>query len=309
MSGGRITGVGSALPDNVVTNHDLAKTLDTSHEWILERTGISERRIGGTTGGLGLEAANIAIERSGIDPAEVQLVLFSTITSDQLFPATANMIQDAIGAEKAGAVDLNAACSGFVYALISGFGHIALGADKVLIVGAETLSRVIDWEDRNTAILFGDGGGAAVLEATDGPSSLLGWDLGSKGSVGHILQCDDMQSTVTMDGKEVFRQAIVAMSASATSALDMAGLTIDDVDIIIPHQANIHIIEAAFRRLGAPMEKAVTNLDRTGNTSSASIPLAMDEALEQGRINEGDIVLLTGFGAGMSSASAVLRWG
>jgi 3-oxoacyl-[acyl-carrier-protein] synthase-3 len=179
----------------------------------------------------------------------------------------------------------------------------------VLVVGAETLSRVVDWEDRNIAILFGDGGGAAVLEATEGPSSLLGWDLGSNGSVGHILQCDSIESKVSMDGKEVFRQAVVAMSASATSALEMAGLTIDDVDIIIPHQANIRIIEAAFRRLGAPIEKAVTNLDRTGNTSSASIPLAMDEALEQGRINDGDIVLLTGFGAGMSSASAVLRWG
>ncbi len=306
MVGARITGLGVALPDKVVTNDDLAATLDTSDEWIVERTGISERRIGGTTNGRGIEAAQRALDAAGCSPADLDLVILATTSPDQLMPAGACVIQDALGAT-CGAFDLNAACSGFVYSLVAAAGFIELGAGRILIVGSETLSNITDWTDRGTAILFGDGSGAAVVEAVDGPTDILGWHVGSRGDLGHILSCENA-GTMKMDGREVFRQAVLAMAASAEASLERAGLSADDVSIVVPHQANIRIIDASLRRLGIPTEKAAVVLDRTGNTSSASIPLALDDALSNNRIAPGDIVLLVGFGAGMTSASALIRW-
>jgi 3-oxoacyl-[acyl-carrier-protein] synthase-3 len=204
-------------------------------------------------------------------------------------------------------MDLNAACSGWVYALTAAAGFSAIGAKRMLVVGAETLSRITDWEDRGTAILFADGAGAAVVETVDGPGALLGWSLGADGSLAHILYAD-VGGTLEMNGREVFRQAVRVMVDASTVALAKAGLTADDVDVVIPHQANVRIIESACNKLGIPMEKAVVNLPKTGNTSAASIPLALVDGMTAGRINDGDIVLLVGFGAGMTSSSAVLRW-
>lgn len=310
MTGARITGIGTSLPDKVVTNHDLTSTLDTSHEWIVERTGISERRVGESTTQLGLDASQKALAMAGLDPAELDLVLFATTTADNLFPISACQVQDALGADRAGALDLNAACSGFVYALVAGYGYVGRGIEKVLVIGAETLSRIVDWNDRSTAILFGDGAGAVVLEATDDANdSLLSWHVGSKGSAGNILRCDDMRSTIEMEGKEVFRQAVLAVEETATLSLSRAGLTIDDIDAVVLHQANVRIIDAACKRIGYHPDDAIKVIHYTGNTSSASIPLALDDGLRNGRINDGDTVLLAGFGAGMTYASAIIRWG
>ncbi|MDH3753748.1 MAG: ketoacyl-ACP synthase III [Acidimicrobiia bacterium] len=308
MPGAQITGIGTALPDNIVTNHDLAKTLDTTDDWVTERTGIKERRVGGTTVGLGVEAARKALDASGTAPDEVDLVIFCTCSPDELIPAAACVVQNELGIPGAGAFDLNAACSGFVYGLVAAHGFISQGAGTVLVVGSETLSSITDWSDRGTAILFGDGAGAAVVTETDGPDSLLGWHVGSQGSLAHILRCD-VGGPIEMDGRQVFRHAVLAMANSAETSLAKAGLTIDDIDVIVPHQANIRIIDAACKRLGAPPDRAVTVLHYTGNTSSASIPLALDDGLRSKRIEPGMTVLLVGFGGGMTSASAVLRWG
>jgi 3-oxoacyl-[acyl-carrier-protein] synthase-3 len=216
-------------------------------------------------------------------------------------------VQDVLGA-RCGAFDVNAACSGFVYALVAAHGLIASGANRILVAGAETLSRITDWEDRNTAVLFADGAGAVVLEATDGPGQLLGWDLDAEGSARTILYAD-VGGYLQMDGKEVFRRAVRVMVESAKKSMEAAGVTADEVALMVPHQANIRIIEAACSRLGIPIEKTVNVLQRTGNTSAASIPLGLVDALDAGRVRDGDIVLLVGFGAGMTSASAVLRWG
>ncbi|HYD08515.1 MAG TPA: beta-ketoacyl-ACP synthase III [Acidimicrobiales bacterium] len=302
-----IRGWGLALPEKIVTNDDLAQTLDTSDEWIRERTGIHERRIGGTTSGLATEAAQRAIEVADVDPSTIDMLVVATTSPDQQVPGTSATVQHALGLT-CGAVDMNAACSGFVYGLTYAAGLAAIGAKRVLVVGAETLSRITDWDDRGTAILFADGAGAAVVDAVDGPGSLLGWDLGADGSLVHVLYAD-IGGYLQMNGKEVFRQAIKVMAESSKAALERAGLTPDDVDVVIPHQANTRIIEASMTRLGVPYEKAVITLHRTGNTSAASIPMALVEGIESGRVNEGDVVLLVGFGAGMTSASAVLRWG
>jgi 3-oxoacyl-[acyl-carrier-protein] synthase III len=307
LRGARITGWGAALPDKTVTNADLAATMDTSDEWITERTGIRERRVGGTTCGLAVEAGRAAIASAGVDLADIDLLLLATTTPDQTVPATASSVQHELGVQ-CGAFDVNAACSGFVYALVAAHGFIAAGANKVLVIGAETLSRITDWEDRGTAILFADGAGAVVLEATDGPGQLLGWDLGSDGGARSLLYAD-VGGYLKMDGREVFRRAVRVMVDSGQKSLEQAGVTIDDIALVVPHQANIRIIEAAATRLGVPMEKVAVVLQRTGNTSSASIPLALVDAVEQGRVHDGDLLLLVGFGAGMTSASAVIRWG
>ena len=306
MVGARISGIGVALPDKVVTNDELAATLDTTDEWIVERTGIRERRIGGTTNDRAVVAAQRALDAAGCTAEQLDLVILATTSPDQLMPAGACVIQDALGAT-CGAFDLNAACSGFVYGLIAAAGFLEVGSRRVLLVGSETLSNITDWDDRGTAILFGDGSGAAVVEAIDGPSDILGWHVASRGDLGHILSCE-MSGTMKMDGREVFRQAVLAMEESAMASLERAGLTADDVAVIVPHQANIRIIDASLKRLGIPAEKASVVLDRTGNTSSASIPLALEEALRTNRIGAGDVVLLVGFGAGMTSASALIRW-
>jgi 3-oxoacyl-[acyl-carrier-protein] synthase III len=307
LRGARITGWGTALPDKTVTNDDLAATIDTSDEWITERTGIKERRVGGTTCGLAVEAGRAALQTAGVEPGEIDLLVLATTTPDQTVPATASSVQHELGL-RCGAFDLNAACSGFVYALVAAHGFIGAGADKILVVGSETLSRITDWEDRGTAILFADGAGAVVLEAVDGRGQLLGWDLGSDGAAQSLLYAD-VGGYMKMDGREVFRRAVRVMVDSGKKSLAQAGISIHDLALVVPHQANLRIIEAAATRLGLPMEKFATVLHRTGNTSSASIPLALVDAIENGRVHEGDLILLVGFGAGMTSASAVIRWG
>jgi 3-oxoacyl-[acyl-carrier-protein] synthase III len=307
LRGGRITGWGTALPDKTVTNHDLSATMDTSDAWITERTGIKERRVGGTTCGLAVEAGRAAIESAGLSTSDIDLVILATTTPDQTVPATASSVQHELGVQ-CGAFDLNAACSGFVYALIAAHGFIGAGSNKILVIGAETLSRIVDWEDRGTAILFADGAGAVVLEAVEGPGQLLGWDLQSDGAAQSLLYAD-VGGFMKMDGREVFRRAVRVMVDSAKKSLEQAGAKIDDVALVVPHQANLRIIEAAATRLGVPMDRVATVLQRTGNTSSASIPLALVDAIEQDRVHDGDLVLLVGFGAGMTSASAVIRWG
>jgi 3-oxoacyl-[acyl-carrier-protein] synthase-3 len=307
LRGARITGWGTALPDKTVTNVDLAATIDTSDDWITERTGIKERRVGGTTCGLAVEAGRAAIASAGVDLADIDLLVLATTTPDQTVPATASSVQHELGVQ-CGAFDVNAACSGFVYALVAAHGFIAAGANKVLVIGAETLSRITDWEDRGTAILFADGAGAVVLEATDGPGQLLGWDLASDGGARSLLYAD-IGGYLKMDGREVFRRAVRVMVDSGQKSIEQAGVTIDDIALVVPHQANIRIIEAAATRLGVSMDKVAVVLQRTGNTSSASIPLALVDAVEQGRVHDGDLLLLVGFGAGMTSASAVIRWG
>ncbi|HUF33287.1 MAG TPA: beta-ketoacyl-ACP synthase III [Acidimicrobiales bacterium] len=306
-TGAAITSWGVALPERVVTNHEFASRLDTSDAWIVERSGISERRMGGTTGTLAAAAGKAALDRVGTDPTSVDLLVLATTTPDQQMPATASAVQEALGLD-CGAMDLNAACSGFVYALVAAAGMLGIGARRILVVGADVMSRITDQDDRGTAVLFGDGAGAVLLDAVDGPGQLLGWDLGSDGAARHLLYTD-LGGFTHMDGKEVFRRAVRGMVESSKVALAAAGLTTDDVSLLVPHQANLRIIESACARLGIPADRAATVLDRTGNTSAASIPLALADAADAGRIADGDILLLVGFGAGLTWASAVLRWG
>ena len=302
-----LRGWGAALPEKVVTNADFASRMDTSDEWIVERTGIRERRFGGSSGSLAVEAGQRAIDQAGVDPSSIEIVVLATTTPDQVMPATASYVQDALGCG-GGAMDLNAACSGFVYALVAGAGLCEVGARRALVIGADVMSRITDQDDRNTAILFGDGAGAVVLDRVDGPGKLLGWDLGSDGSLRHLLSCDAGAYT-QMNGKEVFRQAVRVMVESCSKTLASAGLRPTDVALLVPHQANTRIVKAACDRLGIPMEQTALVLERTGNTSAGSVPLALSDAADAGRLADGDIVLLCGFGAGMTWASAVLEWG
>jgi 3-oxoacyl-[acyl-carrier-protein] synthase-3 len=305
-SSARIVGWGTALPEKVVANADLEATLDTNDAWIVERTGIRERRIGGSTTGLGIDAARQAMAMAGVEGDQIDLVLLATSTPDEAMPASASVIQQELGV-RGGAMDLNAACSGFVYALVAADGLLRAGLDRILVVGAETMSRIVDWEDRGTAILFGDGAGAVVLERSDGPGRILGFDLGSDGSLRHILHAE-VGGTIEMDGPEVFRRAVRVMVDSAERAMAAAGVTVEDLALFAPHQANQRIIDAAARRLGLPDERVATNLATVGNTSAASIPLVLSEAAQAGRLGPGDLVLTIGFGAGMSWASAVIEW-
>lgn len=305
--GARITGWGRALPPKVLTNSDLEAMMDTSDAWIRERTGIEKRHVGGTTSGLSIESGRLALEMAGVDPTEIDALVLSTTTPDRTVPATSATVQNALGL-KCGAFDVNAACSGFVYATVVAHGLIAMGSKKVLLIGTDTLARITDWNDRNTAILFADGSGAAVLEATDGPGQLLAWDLDADGSAEELLYCE-IGGTIHMDGKEVFRRAVRIMVDSARKSMAIAGVSADDLALVVPHQANIRIISAACDRLGVPMERAAVCINETGNTSSASIPLALFDAADKGRLSPSDLVLLVGFGAGMTAASAIIRWG
>ena len=307
VRGAVITGWGTALPPQVLTNHDLEGMFETDHDWIVERTGIHQRHVGGTTAGLSIESGAQALAMSGIDPSEIDALVLATTTPDRTVPATSATVQHALGL-RCGAFDVNAACSGFVYGLVTAHGMIAMGAKKVLCIGTDTLARITDWTDRNTAILFADGSGAVVLEAVDGPGQLLGWDIDADGSAEMALYAD-LGGKVQMDGKEVFRRAVRIMVDSGTKSMNHAGVTADDIKLVVPHQANIRIIESACNKLGVGMDRVSTVLHRTGNTSSASIPLALVDALDNGKVEEGDLVLLVGFGAGMTAASAVLRWG
>jgi 3-oxoacyl-[acyl-carrier-protein] synthase-3 len=303
-----IRSCGIAVPDKVLTNDDLAVTLDTTDTWISERTGIRERHIGGTTSSLAAEAGQQALERAGLQPADVDVLVLATTTPDSIAPATASTVQEILGMRHVGAFDVNAACSGFVYGLVVSAGLVALGTDRVLLVGCDTLSRITDWDDRKIAVLVGDGAGAVVIEAVDGPGNLLSHNLQSDGSLRHLLYCDH-GGYLVMDGREIFRKAVRVVVESAERALADAGVGIDEIAMMVPHQANLRIIQAAGQRLGIPEERTAVVIDRYGNTSSASIPLALDHVVQAGRVHDGDLLLLTGFGGGMTWASAVLRWG
>ncbi len=306
MAGGRIIGWGTALPDKVITNDDLSVMMDTSDEWITERTGIKRRHVGGSTALLSVASAQKALSMAKIDPASIDCLVLSTTTPDRTVPATSATVQNALGL-RCGAFDLNAACSGFVYAYVVAHGLLAVGAKRVLVIGTDTLSRITDWSDRGTAILFADGSGACIVDASPDAGQLLSWDLDADGSLEHLLYAE-VGGFLHMDGKEVFRRAVRIMVDSAKKSLHKAGLTIEDVKLCVPHQANLRIIEAACRQLGIPMERTAVTLHETGNTSSASIPLALFDAADRGRLSNGDVVLLVGFGAGMTAASALIEW-
>lgn len=304
--GARFIGWGTALGHDVVTNLDLEQKMDTSDEWIRERTGIERRHIGGSNVELSTQSGRRALQMAGVEPSSIDALVLATTTPDRGVPGTSASVQHALGL-KCGAFDVNAACSGFVYSLVTAHGLIAMGAERVLLIGTDILSRITDWSDRNTAILFADGSGAAVLEATKDSGQLLGWDLDADGSLENLLY-QDHGDFIKMDGKEVFRRAVRIMVDSATKSIAHAGVSTDEIALIVPHQANIRIISAACDRLGVPLDKAAMVIHETGNTSSASIPLALFDAADKGRIKNGDLVLLVGFGAGMTAASAVIRW-
>ena len=322
-----ITGWGSAVPDGVLTNADLEKIVDTSDEWITTRTGIKERRIvheGESTVTMAVTAGRRAIECAGVSPWQIDLVICCTATPDFLFPATACLVQHEIGAENAGAFDLEAACSGFIYGISVGSQFIRTGAYKtVLVVAAEALSRFIDWKDRTTCVLFGDGAGAVVLQASETRSGVLSFVLGSHGVGGELIKLpaggsfapatEETVNTgghfIKMNGQEVYRFAVRIMGDSAVSALDKAGLEYEDISLFIPHQANLRIISSIAERLKLDPEKVFINIERYGNTSAASIPIALVEAIEQGRVHEGDHLLFVAFGAGLTSAASIVRWG
>jgi 3-oxoacyl-[acyl-carrier-protein] synthase-3 len=303
-----IVGMGTAVPEGRLTNAHLEATLDTTDEWIFDRTGIRERRIAGpedTTVTLATAAGAEAIKDSGVDPELIDLVVLATLTPVQQLPASSVYVQDNLGLS-AGAFDLAAACSGFVYSLVMADALVqAGGARAALVIGAEVLSDVVDPADRGTRILFGDGAAAAVIVRSAPGYGVLGFDLGCDGSAADILEIERDADFVTMDGKEVFRRAVRACIASANNAMERAGVTADQIDVFVPHQANTRIIDAIIERCGIADAKTVRNIDRFGNTSAASIPLALYEAAPK----DGDLVLLCGFGAGMTWASAVIRWG
>ncbi len=305
--GAVITGWGIGLPDKVVTNDDLRATgLDTSDEWIRERTGIAARRLGGTTASLSVESGRAAMAMAGVEPSAIDALVLATTTPDRSVPGTSATVQAQLGLS-CGAFDINAACSGFTYAMVIAHGLIAMGSERILVIGTDTLSKVTDWTDRNTAVLFADGSGAVVLQSVEGRGQMLGWDLDADGTAEDLLYAD-LGGTIKMDGKEVFRKAVRIMVDSAEKSMKAAGVQADDIALVVPHQANVRIIKAACDRLGIGMERAAIVLDRTGNTSSASIPLALADALDAGRVKQGDLILLVGFGAGMTAASTVIEW-
>lgn len=306
-----ILGLGRYLPDKIVTNADLEKIMDTSDEWIRTRTGIEERRIANDdidTSDMAYEAAKAALKNAEISAEEIDMILVATVTPDQSFPSVACMIQEKLGAMKAAAMDVSAACAGFMYAMITAQQFIKTGAYKhVLIVGVEKLSKVTNWEDRNTAVLFGDGAGAAVLGPVSEGKGVLSFELGADGTGGkHLLQEGDF---IHMNGREVFKFAVRQMGESSLGVLDKADLTKEDVDLLVPHQANIRIMEASRERLGLPLEKMTKTVHKYGNTSSASIPMALVEEMEAGRIKDNDLIVMVGFGGGLTWGAIALRWG
>ena len=304
--GVRFTGWGIGLPENIVTNDDLSKTLDTSDEWITERTGIRERRIGSSTRELAVLAAKEAMASAGVSPSDIDVLILATTTPERMAPATAPMVANDLGMNCM-AMDLNAACSGFMYGVRTAQGLLETGSKRILLIGAEHLSGWVDWSDRNTAVLLCDGGGAAILEYDDKNNEILSFVLGSDGSAADILTAPH-EGFFYMDGPEVFRRAVRVVVDSAEKAMAIAGVTADQISLVVPHQANIRIIQSATQRLGIDMDRTVITLDRYGNTSSASIPLAFYDALKNGRVKSGEYALMTGFGAGMTWASAVMKW-
>jgi 3-oxoacyl-[acyl-carrier-protein] synthase-3 len=320
-----ITGLGCHVPERVVTNAELAELVDTSDEWIRTRTGIRERRFARpeeALSDLALPAARAALDQAGVSGSDLDLIIVATVTPDMAFPSTAALLADKLGAGEAGAYDLSAGCTGFMYGLAQAFGMVASGlAQRSLVVGGDVLSKVMDFADRSTCVLFGDGAGAVVIEEVD-DGGFLGFELGADGAGGIDLQlpaggsrypasADTVahgQHYVQMNGRQVFKFATRVLVSSAETILDRCGLSIDDVDVYVPHQANVRIIDHAVAKLGIPEDRVVVNVDRYGNTSSASIPLALADAVAEGRVHRGDTVLMTGMGAGLTWGSAVMRW-
>jgi len=321
----KITGSGRYCPEKVLTNDDLAKIVETSDEWITTRTGIKERRIasdGEACSDLSTKAAENALEMAGVDPADLDAIIMGTVTGDTQFPATAVYVQNRLGAKRAAAFDLSAACSGFIYAVNVGHSMIASGQmDRILVIGAEVLSRFTDWQDRSTCVLFGDGAGAVVLEPCPIGEGILSTHIKSDGSLADLLNIPGGGSRrplteasfgergqfIKMKGDGVFKYAVRAMADATRRVVEEAGVTVGDIDLLVPHQANIRIIDAMNERLEVPPEKVVVNVDRYGNTSSASIPIGLDEAVRNGRVKPGDLVVLTGFGGGFTWGSVLFR--
>lgn len=321
-----IIGTGSFTPEHVLTNQDLEKIVDTSDEWIVTRTGIRERRISDPktpSSALASEAARRALADAGITAQEIDVIIVGTVTGDRIFPSTGCSVQNALGASKAFAFDVSAACAGFMYGLSAGRDAILSGTAKTaLVIGVETLSRIVNWTDRNTCVLFGDAAGAAILRSTGESGGILASRVHSDGSLVHLLEMPAGGSllppshqtvearlhTIHMSGNDVFKHAVRAMQSVATEALEAAGRKADELALLVPHQANLRIIEATAQRLGVPMEKVFVNLDKYGNTSAASIPLALDEARKAGRIRKGDLVAMVTFGGGFTWAAAVVEW-
>ncbi len=321
-----IAGTGRYTPERILTNEDLSKMVTTSDEWITERTGIKERRISSDTETLaymGRIAAEQALEEAGLAADQIDTILFATASPDRLLPSTACDLQAALGAENAAAMDIGAACSGFIFAVTVAEGMISSGkAKNVLVIGGERLSRIVDYEDRSTCILFGDGVGAAIVRPATGDRGVVSTYLKSDGRLAELLwrpaggssipasaeSVEDKSIYMQMAGPEVFKHAVKSMTDACDRAMEMAGLTGDDIDVMIPHQANVRIIKATAKHAGMPMEKVVVNVDRFGNTSAASIPIALDEQIRAGTIKKGDTVLLVAFGAGFTWGSMVVKW-
>ena len=322
-----ITGTGSYLPETVLTNFDLEKMVKTSDEWIRQRTGIVERRIAEdniATSDLSVHAARLAIKRAEIDPLEIEMILVATVTPDTFFPSTACYVQKGIGAKNASAMDISAACAGFLYGLDLANGLIVSGQyDTILVVGAEVFNNIVDWNDRNTCVLFGDGAGAAVVQGTDEEKGIISSYIGSDGDYADIDllgipaggsrmpvttdAIDNNLNKIQMNGREVFKLGVRLMPEAAERALKKADLSVEDVDLLIPHQANLRIIEAVGHRLGVPRDKVYVNVDKYGNTSAATVIIALDEAIREGRAKPDDLILLVTFGAGLTWGSTLLR--
>jgi 3-oxoacyl-[acyl-carrier-protein] synthase-3 len=324
--GAHISGWGRYTPTRVLTNDELSRMVDTSAEWIRQRTGILERRVADsreTTASMSLRAAQAALDVAELDPRKVELIIVATVTPDYIFPSTACLIQDALGARNAGAFDLSAGCAGFVHGLSVAAGLIEAGQyDNALVIGAETLSRITDWTDRNTCVLFGDGAGALVLQANGARGGVLGSVLHADGSGGDLLKLpaggsfqpassetvNQRQHYIHMDGREVFRFATRVMPEATRQVVEQAGRKVEDIALFVPHQANGRIIQSAVRALGIPDDRVFTNLARYGNTSSASVPIALAEAIEEGRVQKGDLVVCVAFGAGLAWAATAIEW-
>ncbi len=326
MLRGRIISTGSYVPENIITNHDLEKIVDTSDEWITERTGIRERRIvngNQATSDLAFEAASTALKRARLKPKDIDLIIVATITPDMSFPSTACILQDRLGAKNAAAFDVNAACSGFIYGLHIASGIIKSGLhERILLVGAEVLSKVTDWQDRTTCILFGDGAGAVIIEATREKRGILSTRINSDGSLSDLICLPGGGSRnpcsahtilkklnfIKMKGNETFKVAVRTLEEMVVKTLEDNDLTPSQLSLLIPHQANIRIIQATAKRLNMPMEKVYVNIDKYGNTSAASVPIALDEAVQTGKVHSGDYILLEAFGGGLTWASSLIRW-
>ena len=314
-----ITGLGTHVPERILTNEELSTIVETTDEWIVERTGIRERRIAADNEALtdiALPAARAALDDAGVDAADIDFLVCATVTPDMMFPTSSALLADELGMPRAAAYDLLAGCTGFVYAIAQAYAMLSSGlARRALVVGGDVLSKILDWEDRSTLVLFGDGAGAVVMEPVD-HGGFLGFELGADGGGGEYLwypgsgsrRFENPESFVKMNGREVFKFATRIMVHSAHGILDECGKTVDDIDVYIPHQANKRIIDYAADKLGIPSEKTVVNVDRFGNTSSGSIPLALEDARADGRLEDGTLVLMTGMGAGLTWGSALIEW-